>query len=82
MWGPVLVSVANLLTIILMLLVDVFLIEGVLPTGRSIVCEVVGMIAGGFGVLAWDVGRAHSTSFIAEVVDESPSTKDRAVKNP
>jgi len=42
----------------------------------------VGMIAGGFGVLAWDVGRAHSTSFIAEVVDESPSTKGRAVKNP
>jgi len=41
------------LTIVLMLLVDVFLMEGVVPTGWSILgC---GMIAGGFGVLVWDV---------------------------
>jgi len=57
MWGPVLVSVGNLLTIVLMFLVDVFLIEGVLPTGWSMLgC---GMIAGGFGVLAWDVSRVQ-----------------------
>ena len=55
--GPVLVSVGNLLTIVLMLLVDVFLMEGVLPTGWSMLgC---GMIAGGFGVLAWDVSRVQ-----------------------
>ena len=41
------------MTIVLMLLVDVFLMEGVLPTGWSTLgC---GMIAGGFGVLVWDV---------------------------
>ena len=40
-----------------MLLVDVFLMEGGLPTGRSILgC---GMIAGGFGVLVWDVVGAR-----------------------
>ena len=36
-----------------MLLVDIFLMSGVVPTGWSILgC---GMIAGGFGVLVWDV---------------------------
>lgn len=51
-----LASVGNLLTIVLMLLVDVFLMEGALPTGWSILgC---GMIAGGFGVLVWDVVAA------------------------
>jgi len=50
MWGPILVSVGNLLTILLMLLVDMLLMDGVLPTGWSMLgC---GMIVGGFGVLA------------------------------
>ena len=46
-------SVGNLLMIVVMLLVDVFLMEGVLPTVWSTLgC---GMIAGGFGVLVWDI---------------------------
>lgn len=41
------------MTIVLMLLVDVFLMGGMMPTGWSILgC---GMIAGGFGVLVWDI---------------------------
>jgi len=40
-----------------MLLLDVFLMEGVPPTGWSMLgCE---MIAGGFGVLAWGVSRVQ-----------------------
>ena len=42
------------MTIVLMLLVDVFIMEVGLPTGR-IGC---GMIAGGFGVLVWNVVEA------------------------
>ena len=46
-----------------MLLVDVFLMAGELLTGWSILgC---GMIAGGFGVLAWDVVR--ETAGLSEI---------------
>lgn len=52
-WGPVLISVGNLLTIILMLLVEVTIMNAPLPNLKAILgCS---MIAGGFGVLLWGI---------------------------
>lgn len=57
-WGPVLISVGNLLTIVLMLLVEFTIMDAPLPNLKAILgC---GMIAGGFGVLLWSI-RVHST---------------------
>jgi len=57
-WGPVLISVGNLLTIVLMLLVEVTIMDAPLPNLKAILgC---GMIAGGFGVLLWSI-RVHSS---------------------
>lgn len=58
-WGPVLSSVGNLLTIVLMLIVEALFMQAAAPAGLSLVGCV--LIAGGFGVLLWDVIRdAHS----------------------
>ncbi|KAG8832192.1 hypothetical protein FRC17_001786 [Serendipita sp. 399] len=52
-WGPVLSSVGNLLTIVLMLLVDTIFMNSPMPTLFSVIgC---GMIAAGFGVLVWEL---------------------------
>ncbi|CCA71397.1 hypothetical protein PIIN_05337 [Serendipita indica DSM 11827] len=54
-WGPVLTSVGNLLTIVLMLVVETVLMAAPSPSGWSILgC---GMIAMGFGILAWELSR-------------------------
>jgi hypothetical protein len=52
-WGPVLSSVGNLLTIVLMLIIETLFMDVQAPTGLSLVgCLLIG---GGFGVLLWDV---------------------------
>lgn len=57
-WGPVLTSVGNLLTIVLILLVEITIMSAPLPNLETVIgC---GMIAGGFGVLLWGIKRDGS----------------------
>jgi hypothetical protein len=53
-WGPVITSVGNLLTIILMLVVESIFVEST-PTPTFVGILGCGMIAGGFAVLVWEV---------------------------
>lgn len=53
-WGPVITSVGNLLTIILMLVVDSIFVEST-QTPSLVGIIGCGMIAGGFAVLVWEV---------------------------
>ena len=53
-WGPVITSVGNLLTIILMLIVESLFVEAA-PTPSFTGILGCGMIAGGFAVLVWEV---------------------------
>ncbi|PVF97310.1 hypothetical protein CPB86DRAFT_785943 [Serendipita vermifera] len=57
LWGPVLSSVGNLLTIVLMLLVEILILSAPVPSGWSILgcC----MIASGFGLLVWEIMRPN-----------------------
>ncbi|CAG8684021.1 2775_t:CDS:1, partial [Acaulospora colombiana] len=59
LWGPVLSSVGNLLTIVLMLLVEILILNAPIPSGWSILgC---GMIASGFGMLVWEILRPNQS---------------------
>jgi hypothetical protein len=53
-WGPVITSVGNLLTIILMLIVESIFVESA-PTPSLMGILGCGMIASGFAVLVWEV---------------------------
>lgn len=61
-WGPVITSVGNLLTIVLMLIVESIFVESA-PTPNLAGVIGCGMIAGGFAVLVWEVvGPGRRTS--------------------
>jgi len=53
-WGPVITSVGNLLTIVLMLAVESIFVDSA-PTPSLVGVLGCGMIAGGFAVLVWEV---------------------------
>lgn len=53
-WGPVITSVGNLLTIVLMLIVESIFVKSA-PTPSLVGILGCGMIAGGFAVLVWEV---------------------------